>query len=190
MQLSSVTSVLLFAAAVTIGSSVPAEAQKISICHAALVELAGFDKHLNDVRASKRYEPEQIDGLIASERKYGRDFFTSQIFFQEEQGGSTNFDLRMFHGLWGAAKYRSIADWDCLNDDYPIVYFVGFRVRDIGDDGSILVTREKDIVNVISLKALDPKLDKHTKVKIFRGDKVLCQDIGKGCEPNIFYGRE
>jgi hypothetical protein len=78
----------------------------------------------------------------------------------------------------------------CLNDDYPIVYFVGFHVRDIGDDGSILVTREKDIVNVISLKALDPKLDKQTKVKIFQSDKVLCEDIGKHCDPTIFYSRE
>jgi len=190
MHFFSVTRRLVFTAAVIVSSSVFAEAQKISICHAALVELASFDKHLNDIRASKRYEPEQIDGLIASQRKYGRDFFTSQIFIQEELSGSTNFDLRMFHGLWGAAKYRNIADWDCLNNDYPIIYFVGFRVREIGNDGSILVTSEQSIVNVISLKALDPKLDKHTKVKIFQGDKVLCQDIAKGCEPNIFYDRE
>jgi hypothetical protein len=189
MQFFSVTK-LLIAAAVTVSSSALAEVQKISTCHAALVELATFDKHLDDIRASKRYEPEQIEGLIANQRKYGPDFFTSQIFIQEEQSGSTYFDLRMFHGLWGAAKYRNVADWGCLNDDYPIAYFVGFRVRDIGDDGSILVTRERDIVNVISLKALDPKLDKHTKVKISQGDKVLCQDIGKGCEPGIFYGRE
>jgi hypothetical protein len=190
MHVFPVTKGLLFAAAVTVSGSALAEGNKISICHAALVELASFDKHLNDIRAAKRYEPEQINGLIANRRKYGPDFFTSQIFIQEEQSGSTYFDLRMFHGLWGAAKYRNVADWDCVNDDYPIAYFVGFRVRDIGDDGSILVTREKDIVNVISLKALDPKLDKHTKVRIFKGDKVLCQDLGKGCEPGIFYDRE
>ena len=140
MHFSLVTRGLLFAAAVTVSSSAVAEEQKkISICHAGLVELATFDKHLSDIRESRRYEPEQIDGLIANQRKYGPDFFTSQIFIQEEQSGSTNFDLRMFHGLWGAAKYRNIADWDCVNDDYPIAYFVGFRVRDIGDDGSILV---------------------------------------------------
>jgi hypothetical protein len=190
MHFSSVTRGLFFAAAMTVFSSASAEVQKISICHSALVEFASFDKNLNDIRASKRYEPKQIDGLIANQRKYGADFFTSQIFIQEEQSGSTYFDLRMFHGLWGAAKYRNVADWDCLHDDYPIAYFVGFRVREIGGDGSIVVTREKDIVNVMSLKALDPNLDKHTKVRIFKSDEVLCQDIGKGCKSGIFYDRE
>ncbi|MGO9701376.1 MAG: hypothetical protein ACLPX7_19175 [Xanthobacteraceae bacterium] len=191
MRLSSVVLTgLLFAAAVTVSPAAFADLKKISFCHAALVELASFDKHLKDIRASKRYEPEQIDGLIANQRKYGPDFMTSQIFIQEEQSGSGRFDLMMFHGLWGAAKYRGVAEWDCLHDDFPIAYFVGFRVREIGGDGSIVVTREKDIVNVISLKALDPKLDKHTKVRIFKTDQVLCQDIGKGCEPGIFYDRE
>src|SRR5262249_35995822 len=80
-----------------LSASTVAAQQKISICHAALVELASFDKHVNDIRASKRYEPEQIEGLIANQQKYGPDFFTSQIFIQEEQSGSTYFDLRMFH---------------------------------------------------------------------------------------------
>jgi hypothetical protein len=190
MHFSSVTSGLLFAAAVTTSLPTFADVQKISFCHAALVDFASFDKHLKDIRASKRYEPEQINTLIANRRKYGPDFMTSQIFIQEQQSGSGRFDLMMFHGLWGAAKYRGIAEWDCLHDDFPIAYFVGFRVREIGDDGSILVTREKDIVNVISLKALAPKLDKHIKVRVFKIDKVLCQDIGKGCEPGIFYDRE
>ncbi len=172
-----------------LSASTVAKEQKISICHAGLVELASFDKHLNDIRESRRYEAEQIDGLIASQRKYGSDFFTSQVFIQEEQSGSTSFDLRMFHGLWGAAKYRNVAAWGCQADDYPIAYFVGFRLREI-EDGTIMVTREKDVVNVISLKALDPKLDRHTKVKIYKGDKVLCEDIGKGCDPAIFYSRE
>jgi hypothetical protein len=190
MRVFSLMAGLFLAASVTMSSSAFADVQKISFCHAALVELASFDKHLKDIRASKRYESEQIDGLIANQRKYGRNFMTSQIFIQEEQSGSGRFDLMMFHGLWGAAKYRSVAEWDCLHDDFPIAYFVGFRVIEIGDDGSILVTREKDVVNVISLKALDPKLDKHTKVKIFKVDKVLCQDIGKDCGPGIFYDRE
>lgn len=172
-----------------LSASSVAEEQKISICHAGLVELASFDKHLNDIRELRRYEPEQIDGLIASQRKYGPDFFTSQIFIQEDVSGSTMFGLRMFHGLWGAAKYRNVTAWDCQRDDYPIAYFVGFRVREI-EDGTITVTREKNVVNVISLKALDPKLDRHTKVKIFEGDKVLCEDIGKGCDPAIFYSHE
>lgn len=190
MRVRSMITNLLVAAALTNPSMAFADVQKISFCHAALVELASFDKHLKDIRASKRYEPEQIITLIANQRKYGPDFMTSQIFIQEEQSGSGRFDLMMFHGLWGAAKYRGIAEWDCLHDDFPIAYFVGFRVHEIGDDGSILVTREKDIVNVISLKALDPKLDKHTKVRIFKTDQVLCQDIGKGCEPGIFYERD
>lgn len=41
-----------------------------------------------------------------------------------------------------------------MRRDYPIVSFVGFRVRKV-EDGAIYVSREKDIVNVISL-ALDP----------------------------------
>ena len=188
MQVSSVARRLFFAGAAAFSVSALAS-DKISICHAGLVELASFDKHMKDIRESRRYEPEQMDGLIASQRKYGPDFFTSQIFIQEDLSGSTMFDLRMFHGLWGAAKYRNVTAWDCQRDDYPIAYFVGFRVSKI-EGSTIMVTREKDVVNVISLKTLDPKLDKPIKVKIFQDGKVLCEDIGKGCEPSIFYGRE
>ena len=46
------------------------------------------------------------------------------------------------------------------------------------------------MVNVISLRARDEKLEKHLKVQMFQGDKVLCKDIGAECEPSIFYERE
>jgi hypothetical protein len=44
-------------------------------------------------------------------------------------------------------------------------------------------------VNVISLKAIDAELNNQTKVRVFDGDKMLCDDIGKGCIAGIFYER-
>jgi hypothetical protein len=163
--------------------------QKIALCHAGLIKLAPFEQHIKALRAARRYEPEDIDKLIAQERKFGANFFSSQIIVQEELSGSGTFDLRLYHGLSTATNYRNVTAWDCAREDYPIVYFVGFRVRRIEDD-TILVTREKDVVNVISLKALDPTLEKHVRVKVFEADKLLCADIGKGCDPAIFYSRE
>ena len=193
MRISSLAGMLIAAVVFLAGNPAtvsPATAeQKIALCHAGLIKLAPFAKHLKTLRDAKRYEPADIDKLIANERKYGADFMTSQVIVQEEQSGSGTFDLRMFHGLWGAAEYRNVTAWTCVAEDYPVVYFVGFRVRQIVDD-TIEVTREKDVVNVISLKSLDPKLDKKMRVKIFEGDKVLCSDIGKECEPGIFYSRE
>ena len=95
----------------------------------------------------------------------------------------------MFHGLSGAASYRNVTAWACRANDYPIAYFVGFRVRKI-ENGTIFVTREKDVLNVIALKALDQKLEKKLKVQIFEGDKVLCPDLGKSCGSGIWYSRE
>jgi hypothetical protein len=135
-----------------------------------------------------RYSKEDIDGLVAQERKGGPKFFSSQVIVQEEQSGSGTFDLRNVHGLSDAKHYTNVTAWTCQAEDYPIVYFVGFRVRKIAD-GTIFVSREKTTVNVISLKAIDPDLDKHTKVKLFKSGKVLCDDIGKGCAPEIFYER-
>jgi hypothetical protein len=43
---------------------------------------------------------------------------------------------------------------------------------------------------VISLNALDPGLDRHIKVQLFEGAKVLCPDIATGCDQRIFYSRE
>jgi hypothetical protein len=127
--------------------------------------------------------------LIERQRKGGPEFFSSQIIVQEHQSGSGTYDLRMFHGLYAPQDYRNVTAWDCQAADFPIVYFVGFRVRKI-EDGTIFVSREKDIVNVISLNALDPGLDKHIKVQLFEGTKVLCSDIATGCDKRIFYSRE
>ena len=55
---------------------------------------------------------------------------------------------------------------------------------------TIFVSREKEIVNVISLKTLDPGLDEHIKVQLFESAKVLCIDIATGCDQHIFYSRE
>ena len=81
--------------------------------------------------------------------------------------------------------------------DYPIAYFVGFRVRKI-EKGTIFVSREKGIVNVISLNALgvcsvDGKDDGcddsslNIKVRLLEGGKVLCPDIATECDQGIFY---
>ncbi len=45
-------------------------------------------------------------------------------------------------------------------------------------------------MNVISLKKLDPGLDKRTKVQDFESRSVLCEDIGNGCSKEIFYGQD
>jgi hypothetical protein len=168
-------------------SGVAAE-EKIALCHAGLVKLASFAEHLKALRSTKRYEPEEIAVLAEQQRKGGPEFFSSQVIVQESQSGSGTYDLRMLHGLSDAKDYRNVTAWDCQMSDYPIVYFVGFRVRQI-ERGTIFVSREKDIVNVISLSALDPTLDSGTKVQVFERDQVLCQDIGKGCDQHIFYGR-
>jgi len=52
------------------------------------------------------------------------------------------------------------------------------------------VSREKDIVNVISLKALDPQLNKHLRVKMQDRDEILCRDLAEGCIDRIYYDRE
>jgi hypothetical protein len=148
-----------------------------------------FAEHIKVLRGFTRYEPKEIDELIQRQRKGGPEFFSSQIVVQEGLTGSGTFDLRIIHGLSGTKYYRNVTAWDCHAADFPIVYFIGFRVRKI-KDGTIFVSREKDIVKVISLKALDPGLDKHIKVQLFEGAKVLCPDIATGCDPSIFYSRE
>jgi hypothetical protein len=166
-----------------------AAAGAIALCHAGLITLGSFDQLIKEMRASKRDDPKDIDALVARARKGGPQFFSSQIIIQEEQSGSGTFDLRRTHGLSGAKSYRNVAAWACGADDYPIVYFVGFRVREI-EDGVITVSREQDIVNVISLHALDPGLDKHLQVKLQDGDEILCRDLGQGCIDRIYYDRE
>ena len=68
------------------------------------------------------------------------------------------------------------------------MYFVGFRVREI-IDSQIQVSREKDIVNVISVKKLDPDFTQGTSVKLFDKEQVLCRDIGSGCIDSVLYDR-
>lgn len=154
-----------------------------------MITLPSFEKHIAELRASKRFTPERIFELLAGNRKGGADFFSSQVIVQEHISGFGTFDLRLFHGLSSAdTKYRNVTAWTCEGDDYPIVYFVGFRVRTI-EPPDIRVMREKDIVNVISLKGTDAELNKHTRVKLFQQDTVLCDDLARGCTDGIFYQR-
>lgn len=174
-------------AAVLLSAASAARADKIALCHAGVVTLVPFAKHVKFLRSSKRYTAEDVAELVARQRKGGPDFFSSQIIVQEEVSGSGTFDLRRIHGL-ETAKYRNVTAWACEADDYPITYFVGFRVREI-EDGVIAVSREKDIVNVISLKTLDPDLKNHLQVKMKDSGEPLCRDLAEGCIDRIFYDR-
>jgi hypothetical protein len=49
------------------------------------------------------------------------------------------------HSASEPQDYRNVTAWDCRAEDFPIVYFIGFRVRKI-ENGTIFVSREKDIV--------------------------------------------
>ena len=173
---------------VSLPTAAAAAEMKIKLCHAGIVDLPGFPAHVKKLRGMTRYSKEDIDDLAAQARNGGPDFFSSQVIVQEEQSGSGTFDLRMVHGLSDAKHYTNVTAWTCKAEDYPIVYFVGFRVRKIAD-GAIYVSREKTIVNVISLKAIDPDLNKKIKVRTFEGGKVLCDDIGQGCVAEVFYER-
>ena len=165
-----------------------AGAGSIALCHAGLITLGSFNQLIREMRASSRDEPKDIDALVTRARKGGPDFFSSQIIIQEEQSGSGTFDLRRTHGLSSARSYRNVTAWACEPEDYPIVYFVGFRVMAI-EDGIITVAREKDVVNVIALHALDPELNKHLQVKTKDKNEVLCRDLGEGCIDRIYYDR-
>jgi hypothetical protein len=175
-------------AAAALAASSAASAGTIALCHAGLVTLGSFDRLIKEMRASTRDDPKEIDALVARARKGGPEFFSSQIIIQDEQSGSGTFDLRRIHGLSSAKTYRNVTAWACEAEDYPIVYFVGFRVMEIEGD-TITVAREKDIVNVIALHALDPELKKHLQVKQKDSGEVLCRDLGEGCIDRIFYDR-
>ena len=109
---------LILAAVIAALSHSPASAeQKIALCHAGLIKLGSFDDHIKAIREARRYEPEDIDGLIKKHDKYGAEFFSSQIIVQEELSGSGTFDLRMCHGLSHAADYRNVTAWDCQRAD-------------------------------------------------------------------------
>jgi hypothetical protein len=166
----------------------PAE-ERIALCHAGLITLLPFDQHIKKLRSSTRYEPKVIDDLIAREHKGAPNFFSSQIIVQGSASGSGTFDLRMIHGISDATHYRNVTAWACRAEDYPILYFIGFRVRSI-EDSTIFVSREKDIVNVISLNRRDANLEKHLKIMLYQSEKVLCRDIDRSCNDDIFYDRQ
>jgi hypothetical protein len=163
--------------------------EKIALCHAGVVDLLSFPEDVKRLRSLSRYSKEEIEGLVEQERKGGEDFFSSQIIIQEEPSGSGTFDLRMVHGLSDAKHYTNVTACNCDRKVFPVVYFIGFRVQRIAD-GIIFVSREKTIVNVISLKPLDPDLNRHLKVKLFGGGKALCDDLAVDCVPEIFYERQ
>jgi len=162
---------------------------KIKYCTLGTITLGPFSQHVAELQKAKRYSAEEIDKLIADQKAGGPDFFSTQVVIKEEQSGSGDFDLNLFQGYMDPdTKFHRRMEWACTGDDYPVAYFVGFKVRDIRD-GAIYVSRQKGNVNVVSLKTFDPNLDKHTAVKDFHDRSVLCQDIGAGCTKQIFYGR-
>lgn len=164
-------------------------ADKIEYCTTGSIVLGPFAQHIAELRKTNRYSKEEVDKLIADERNGGPEFFSSQVVIKQEQSSSGDFDLNLFQGFSDPqTKYQTTKKWSCQSGDYPVVYFVGFKVREVGD-GTIIVSREKSVVNVISLKKLDPGLDKPTKVQDFESHALLCADINKGCSKGIFYGR-
>ena len=167
-----------------------ADEQKFGLCHAGLIKLPDFEKHIKYMRGLKRYTEEDLKTLIERNRKGGPEFFSSQIVLKEEPSGSGTYDLRVVHGIFDAADYRNITAWTCNGpEDFPIVYFVGFRVLKI-EDNTIYVARDKGVVNVISLHELDAKLDHPLAVKLEDGKKLLCEDVNKRCDASIFYDND
>jgi hypothetical protein len=160
------------------------------MCASGTIVLGSFADHLADLRKSDRYPADDVDDLEKKARQGGPEFFSSQVVIKEQQSGSGTFDLNKFQGFSDPkAEYSRVTKaWNCAAADYPIAYFVGFKVREIRD-GAIMVSREKGTMNVISLSKIDPELEKHTQVKVFHRDAVLCKDIGAGCIDSIFYGR-
>ena len=140
------------------------------------------------MRASRRDEAEG-HRRAGRARKGGPEFFSSQIIIQEEQSGSGTFDLRRTHGLSSAKSYRNVTAWACEAGDYrSSISWASACAR--SRTSTIAVSREKDIVNVISLHALDPDLKKHIQVKMMDSGEILCRDLGEGCIDRIYYDRE
>jgi hypothetical protein len=168
----------------------PANAQQvIDFCATGTITFGPFAEHIAEIRKANRYEKADIDELIAEQKAGGPDFFSTQVVIKEEQSGSGDFDLHLFQGLSDPkAKYNVTMEWRCKSADYPVAYFVGFKVRQITGQ-TILVSHEKGTVNIISLKTIDPDLDKSTSVKDADNHVVLCGDIATGCIKTIFYGR-
>jgi hypothetical protein len=163
-------------------------AGKIQYCATGKMTLGPFDAHIAEIRKANRYDPDEIDKLIADQKAGGPDFFTTQVVIKSEQSGSGDFDLHLFQGYSDPqATYRNATKWHCGHDDYPVAYFVGLKVKK-ARGGAIYVTHHKGTVNIISLKTIDPGLDKHTKVIDAQSHAVLCTDLAEGCVKTIFYG--
>lgn len=164
-------------------------AEPIKFCSTGTITMGSFAEHIEALRKARRYEAAEIDKLIADQRAGSPGFFSSQVVVKEEQSGSGDFDLNLFQGFSDPhTKYRRDKPWACKAEDYPVVYFVGFKVKAI-DKGGITVARQKGAVNVVSVKSIDPDLDKHTRVTEGQNGAVLCEDIAAGCVKQIFYGR-
>ena len=180
---------LIAGIAFTFGAQ-PARAEdKVETCATGTITFGPFAEHIAEIRKANRYEKADIDELIAEQKAGGPDFFSTQVVVKEEQSGSGDFDLHLFQGFSDPqAKYNVVEKWHCEHADYPVAYFVGFKVRQITGQ-TILVSREKGTVNIISLKKIDPDLDKPTSVKDADNHATLCNDIATGCVKTIFYGR-
>src|SRR5579871_4421521 len=91
--------VVLAALALCCGSSFARAGAKIPLCHTGTVTLLSFADHVKKLRELNRYTGEDIDDLVARERKGGAAFFSSQVIVQEEPAASAMYDLRTVHGL-------------------------------------------------------------------------------------------
>src|ERR1700682_2331402 len=72
---------------------------KIEMCSSGTIALGPFAEHIAEIRKARRYEPAEINKLIADQRAGGPDFFSTQVVIKEEQSGSGAFDLHMFQGF-------------------------------------------------------------------------------------------
>jgi hypothetical protein len=180
---------VIVALAFNLATQIAMAADTIDFCATGTMTMGPFDEHIAEIRKANRYEKADIDELIAEQKAGGPDFFSTQVVIKEEQSGSGDFDLHLFQGFSDPqAKYNVTMEWRCKSADYPVAYFVGFKVRQITGQ-TILVSRENGTVNIISLKNIDPGLDKPASVKDADSHAVLCTDIAKGCVKTIFYGR-
>ncbi len=122
----------------------PAIAQQgIHFCATGTMTMGPFDEHIAEIRKANRYEKADIDELIAEQKAGGPDFFSTQVVIKEEQSGSGDFDLHLFQGFSDPqAKYNVVEKWHCEHDDYPVAYFVGFKVTAISGPDDPGLARE------------------------------------------------
>jgi hypothetical protein len=167
-------------------------ADAIKFCTIGHMTFGSFADHIAFIKKANRYDKKEIDDLIKQQKAGGPDFFSTQIAIKSEQSGSGDFDLHMFQGHSDpGTTYKSDQEWACGHDDYPVAYFIGFKVETVADQ-TITVSRSKGLVNVISIKSIDPDLKAHTRIVEAGSNSVLCKDIDSdsnpGCIPQIFYG--